>query len=249
METVNAVKSTTVKTAFSRMMSECKTGPLANMIQMLGKNPVDVAVEQTLSTYAGQSIEMPDGSVILLSAENFELIVSSEAEKLAATANELIAEFATAAVPLLTQLRELRETAQKLLTETDERLKLPEYDDFEVKAGRRSSSGMGNGGAARKVRDWTSDVYLTPTENGAEKGWALLVRERDASGKPIKFGIMGPDGAESTTDYTSPNKAAEACCLLVNKKPGVNAMQFWGIPERAATAAEIESEEGVIDAA
>ncbi len=240
METVNAVKSTTVKTAFSRMMSECKSGPLAAMIKMLDKNPVDVAVEQTLSTYAGQSIEMPDGSVILLSAENFELIVSSEAEKLAATANELIATFAAAAVPLLTQLRELRETAQKLLTETDERLKLPEYDDFEVKAGRRSSSGMGNGGAPRKSRDWSSDSYIAP--NGSEKGWALLVNERSETGKPSTFKVMGPDGSESETVFTSPGKAAEFVCVTLGKSPQVNAMNFWGIPERAATAAEIAAE-------
>ena len=247
MTEVNAVKSSTVKVAYSRNLAMCQSGPLAEMLKMLKKSPVDVAIEQTVSVYAGQSIELPDESIIVLNAENFELIVSSEAEKLAAMANELIAEFATAAAPLLTQLRALRAEAQAVLTAKDERLNLPEYGDFEVKAGRRSSSGMGNGGAPRKSRDWSSDSYIAP--NGSEKGWALLVNERDANGKPSTFKVMSPDGSESETVFASPGKAAEFVCITLGKSPQVNAMNFWGIPERAATAAEIESGEGVIDAA
>jgi hypothetical protein len=263
-ENTAVVKAGTVKTAFARMLATCQdeSGPMYGFIKQLGQDPVDVAILQTLSAYKGQTVELPDETQIVLSTENFDQIVSSEAEKLASAANAMIADFSTAAAPLLTQLRELRTQAQALLTAKDERLALPEYADFAVRAGRKSGTGsMGNGGSARVVYDYSSDQYIAP--KGAEKGWVLLVNSRDVTGNPTGFKIMSPDGAEGETVYPSINKAASAVCLLVDKKPGVRAPLFWGIPERAATEAEIESgvasdesddtdtdlETGVVDAA
>lgn len=233
MATVTAIQSSTVRGKYSAALAFAEQ--MREMIEANGLTVEGQAIAMTLKQYGGQEIEVAEGEVIVLSAENFDAAIRTESDRLAVKAADILKNFEGRVTPLLEQLKAIWTEAEAALVAEDDRLALPELPDFTYKSGRRGGAG---GGSVRKVPDFTPDEYTKRTQSGDV--YTMVVEGRDDDGIPTSFMVLGPDNEaiegvgdddEMTASFKSITKAKNAACVHSGLNPQVNARVFWGINE------------------
>jgi hypothetical protein len=233
MATVTAIQSSTVRGKYSAALAFAEQ--MREMIEANGLTVEGQAIAMTLKQYGGQEIEVAEGEVIVLSAENFDTAIRTESDRLAVKAADILKDFEGRAAPLLAQLKVIWTEAEAALMAEDDRLALPDLPEFAHKSGRRGGAG---GGGVKKVPDFNPDEYKKRTQSGAV--YTMIVEGRDNEGIPTSFAVLGPnnevieglgDDDELTTSFKSVTKAKNAACGSAGLNPQVNARLFWGINE------------------
>lgn len=230
-----AIQSSTVRGFYSKAIQMMGSDDIREMIEASGNTVEAMAIKQTLKAYGGQEVEVEEGNVIVLTAENFDAAIRTESDRLAVKAADILKNFEGRVTPLLEQLKVIWTEAEAALVAEDDRLALPELPDFTYKSGRRGGAG---GGGARKTPDFTPDEYTKRTQSGDV--YTMVVEGRDDDGIPTSFMVLGPnheaiegigDDEEVTTSFKSITKAKNAACADSGLNPQVNARVFWGINE------------------
>lgn len=228
-----AIQSSTVRTKYNTALAFAEQ--MRTMIEGAGLTVEGQAIEMTLKQYGGQEIEIEDGEVITLTAENFDEAIRTESDRLAVKAAEILKDFEGRVAPLMEQLKAVWKEAEDALTAEDDRLALPELPEFTYKSGRR---GGGGGGGARVPLDFSADEYVKTT--GSKDRYTMIVEDRDENGTPTSFMVLGPDSTpiegegddgEETTSFASHTQAKNAVCAHAGISRQVNARVFWSIPE------------------
>lgn len=233
MATATAIQSSTVRGKYNAALAFAEQ--MREMIEANGLTVEGQAIAMTLKQYGGQEVEVEEGNVIVLSAENFDTAIRTESDRLAVKAADILRNFEGRVTPLLEQLKAIWNEAEAALAAEDDRLALPDLPEFTYKSGRRGGAG---GGGVRKVPDFTPDEYTKRTQSGDV--YTMIVEGRDEEGIPTSFMVLGPDNAaieglgddeEMTTSFKSITKAKNAACAHSGLNPQVNARVFWGINE------------------
>lgn len=219
-----ATKVATVKSAYTNARKVLDELPEA-MFAASGQTPVSLAKTQIISAYKGQMIDVGLVEPIEMNDLNFDRIISTEADRLAERAKEILAPFVNRAADLLAQLDAIWTEASALLEDEDERMQLPDLPNFEAKTGRR---GGGNGGGARVARDWTSEEYVSKGKKGG--GWKLAVESRDAEGDPESFSLSRPNGELLDSGIESAAAAARIVARETGLQGNLNALAFFQVP-------------------
>lgn len=194
----------------------------ADALRAAGLDPSALAQAAVLERYGGDTVEVDDEQVVL-SEENFDLVVATESDRLMAAAQEIVAQYEGNAEALLKQLSAVWAEATAALEEKDERLSLPKLPAFRAKFKR----GGGGGGGAPEERDWSAGSWST---TGKHAGWTLIGNDGNGD-EPSSFTVMDPDGEVIGDQFESASAAAMAVKEILGLKGRENGPRFFNVPK------------------